>query len=123
VALVCPGCKQALTPGDFYCNRTRPKGVSYLVFVHELITQIGGRTTTRTGEPAGGRVASSASNCSVRSSSTAASSASSSGGISHEPRVRWIIRMTELLHAEQEPYAGKVRTALFEACGVKERYA
>jgi hypothetical protein len=31
--------------------------------------------------------------------------------------------MTELLHAEQEPYAGKVRTALLEACGVKEWYA
>jgi hypothetical protein len=69
------------------------------------------------------RSGSSASNCSVRSSSTAASSACSSGGISYEPRVRWIIRMTELLHAEQEPYAGKVRTALLEACGVKERYA
>jgi hypothetical protein len=41
MALVCPACKQALTPGDFYRNRTRPKGVSYLAFVHELITQIG----------------------------------------------------------------------------------
>jgi hypothetical protein len=38
VALVCPSCKQTLTPGDFYRNATRPKG---LVFVHELITQIG----------------------------------------------------------------------------------
>jgi hypothetical protein len=36
---------------------------------------------------------------------------------------RRIVRMAELLHAEQEPYAGKVRTALLEACGVKERYA
>jgi hypothetical protein len=41
MAILCPGCKQTLTPGDFYRNRTRPKGVSYLVFVHELITQIG----------------------------------------------------------------------------------
>jgi hypothetical protein len=30
MALVCPGCKRALTPGDFYVNRSRPKGVSYL---------------------------------------------------------------------------------------------
>jgi hypothetical protein len=41
MAILCPGCKQTLTPGDFYRNRTRSKGVSYLVFVHELITQIG----------------------------------------------------------------------------------
>jgi hypothetical protein len=41
MAILCPGCKQTLTPGDFYCNRTRPKGVSYFVFVRELITQIG----------------------------------------------------------------------------------
>jgi hypothetical protein len=40
-----------------------------------------------------------------------------------DQRRRRIVRMTELLHAEQEPYAGKVRTALLEACGVKERYA
>jgi hypothetical protein len=40
VAIVCAGCKQTLTPGDFYRNRTRAKGVGYLVFVHELITQI-----------------------------------------------------------------------------------
>jgi hypothetical protein len=41
MAIVCPVCKRALTPGDFYRNRTRPKGMSYLVFVHQLITQIG----------------------------------------------------------------------------------
>jgi hypothetical protein len=40
-----------------------------------------------------------------------------------DQRRRRIVRMTELLHAEQEPYAGKARTALLEACGVKERYA
>jgi hypothetical protein len=28
VALVCPNCKKTLTPGDFYRNCSRPKGVS-----------------------------------------------------------------------------------------------
>jgi hypothetical protein len=41
VAILCPGCKQTLTPGDFYRNRSRPKSMSYLVFLYELITQIG----------------------------------------------------------------------------------
>jgi hypothetical protein len=81
MAIVCPGCKQMLTPGDFYRNRTRPKGVSYLVFVHEFITQIGVAYYDQDWGPAGGRAASSASSCWARSSSTAAS-ACSSGGVS-----------------------------------------
>jgi hypothetical protein len=28
--IACPRCKQTLTPGDFYRNATRPRGVSYL---------------------------------------------------------------------------------------------
>jgi hypothetical protein len=44
-------------------------------------------------------------------------------GSSLDQRRRWIMEVTDLLHAEQEPYAGKFRTALLEACGVTERYA
>jgi hypothetical protein len=79
MAILCPGCKQTLTPGDLSTT-----GCRFL----ELFTY----TPAEPGHPA--RLAAAG-----------------------------IIRMTELLHAEQEPYAGKVRTALLEACVVKERYA
>ena len=80
MAILCPGCKQALTPGDSEHRRV------------PVFSRSSPQTPAEDGHPAG-------------------------------PRRRGIIRMTELLHAEQEPYAGKVRTALLEACGVKERYA
>jgi hypothetical protein len=79
MALVRPGCKQTLTPGDLSTTGGR-------------FLELGTCTPAEPGHPA-------------------------------RPAAAGIIRMTELLHAEQEPYAGKVRTALLEACGVKERYA
>jgi hypothetical protein len=30
MAIVCPQCRRALKPQDFYVNTSRPKGVSYL---------------------------------------------------------------------------------------------